>query len=236
VDKSEIAEKTKRAYDKIGSDYDNWYWMKKSKELRADVTREVMGTLSDEIVFIGKGVKGKRSAGSEKKEPNNLRILDLCCGTGHLYNELSSLGQYAGLDFAPSMIKHCKSKYPNGEFVLGNAEKMPFPDNSFDVVICFWSFHHFVYPQEVLDEIKRVLKPTGFVLIVTFKDTSFNPFAFLGDKFSDAFWGFTTNRYSKKEMVLLMKGFKSVKIQLFPRRASFLGLMGIRFMIVTGRK
>lgn len=233
MDKGEIAERTKKAYDKVGSDYDNWYWMKKSKELRADVTREVMGTLKKELESSAKATPKTRQKTENQRQP---RILDLCCGTGHLYEELSSLGQYVGIDFAPSMIKHCKNMFPGGEFAIGNAEKMPFPDDSFDCVVCFWSFHHFVYPQEVLDEIRRVLKPGGLVLIATFKDTGLNPFAFIGDKLSDTFWGFTTNRYSVKEMTALMNGFKKVNIQLFPKRASFLGLMGIRFMIVTGRK
>ena len=35
----------------------------------------------------------------------------------------------------------------NAEFILGSADKLPFDDNSFDVVTCIQSFHHYPYPN-----------------------------------------------------------------------------------------
>lgn len=135
------------------------------------------------------------------------------------------------------MISHCQEKYPNKEFVLADAEEIPFKENSFDAVVCFWSFHHILYPERVLDEIKKVLKPGGFVLIATFKDVNLNLMAKLADTVSGAYWGYTTKRYSEKDMRRLMsKRFKNINIEIFPKGHSLLNMMGIRFLIASGRK
>ena len=214
-------EKTRRAYDKVGSDYDNWYWAKSAKKLRISVREKVLEVLKKEL----------------RTTHEKPRILDLCCGTGYLYNDLSKLGDYTGLDFAESMVKHCSVTYPRGKFVLGDAEKMPFLDNSFDTVVCSWSFHHFTNPKKVFREMQRILKPNGLVLIATFKNIRFNPAAKLGDAVSSAYWGFATIRYSEKEMHRLIgERFKSLDIKIFPKGFSLLSTMGIRFLIVSGRK
>ena len=51
------------------------------------------------------------------------------------------------------------------EFVVGDCEKLPFAENSFDVVICCESFHHYPDPQAFFNSVYRVLRPNGrFVL------------------------------------------------------------------------
>jgi ubiquinone/menaquinone biosynthesis C-methylase UbiE len=218
VDKEKVRNKTYETYNKVGPDYDNWYWFKQAKKLRAELTKEVLEILEREL-------KGKP------------KILDLCCGTGHLVGLLSQLGDYTGLDFAPRMISTCKERYTNKDFIVGDAEQLPFKDKSFDCVVCFWSFHHIVYPDNVLDEIKRVLKPGGFLLIATFKDAKLNLAAKLGDLVSDSYYGYATKRHSKKSMRKLMsERFKSFDIQTYPDGISLLNAMGIRFLIVSGRK
>ncbi len=220
MDKSYIKERTRRAYDKIGRDYDNWYWMKKSRELRMELTRRVVEILRNEVIA------------GRKKHPS---VLDLCCGTGHLVNELGDVG-YTGLDFAPAMVACCRKAYPKKKFVLGDAENLPFRDRSFDAVICFWSFHHIVYPEKVVEEIRRVLRPGGLVLIATFKDVKLNLAARIADWISDSYWGYVTKRYSIGEMERLMQRFKNVKVEVFPKSFSILNMMGIRFLIVSGRR
>lgn len=217
MDPKSVKEKTREVYDQVGPDYDNWYWFKQAKKLRGGLTKETLEILKCEL-------KGKP------------KILDLCCGTGHLVKPLSKLGEYTGLDFAPRMIATCKERYPKEKFVVGDAEKLPFKDKSFDCVVCFWSFHHITYPGQVLDEIKRVLKPGGFVLIATFKNAKLNLAAKLGDTISGKFYGYTTKRYSKKDMQKLMnERFKNVELKIYPDGVSLLNAMGIRFLIASGR-
>lgn len=49
------------------------------------------------------------------------------------------------------------------KLLLGDSEALPFPDNTFDVVYCNDSFHHYPAPMNVLREVHRVLKPGGNV-------------------------------------------------------------------------
>lgn len=219
--KEKAREKTLRAYDRIGPDYDSWYWTKRAQELRAGLTERVIEILQSEL-----------KTGNRKS-----RILDLCCGTGHLVDKISRLGSYTGLDFAPGMVEHCRRAYPKKEFVLAYAEDTPFDAGTFDAVVCFWSFHHILYPESVLDEIRRVLKPGGAVIIATFKDAGLNLMARFADALSSAYWGYVTRRYSKGEMEGLMgERFNSIEFEIFPKGRSLLNMLGIRFLIARGRK
>lgn len=215
MDKDYTKERTRRAYNRIGADYDSWYWMRKARDLRTELTGEVLR-------IVHKNVK------------KGSKVLDLCCGTGHLAEGLEGM-KYTGLDFAPAMVAYCKEAYPKRKFVLGEAEQLPFKDGSFDAVVCFWSFHHIVYPEEVMEEISRVIRPGGFVLIATFKDVKLNLAAKMTDWISDSYWGYITKRYSKGNMMRLMQRFNSVELEIFPKGFSILNMMGIRFLIASGR-
>jgi ubiquinone/menaquinone biosynthesis C-methylase UbiE len=48
---------------------------------------------------------------------------------------------------------------------LGDSEYLPFDDESFDVVICTDSFHHYPHPKNALTEFRRVLHPKGRIII-----------------------------------------------------------------------
>jgi ubiquinone/menaquinone biosynthesis C-methylase UbiE len=217
MDIANVKERTRKAYDKIGSDYDNWYWSRSAKNLRAGLTERVISILKKEL-------KGKP------------RILDIGCGTGHLVRPLSELGEYNGLDISGKMIEHCRKAYPGKNFIIGDAENLLFKDDSFDCIVCFWSFHHLGSPSKALEEMRRVLKPDGLLLIATFKDARFNPMAKLADMSSTAYWGFITKRYSKVEMEQLLETFKNTGIEIYPTGLSVLNALGIRFLIATGRK
>ena len=74
------------------------------------------------------------------------KLLDVGCGTGYLINLLQYKDNtlFYGLDLSEEMLKMAKSKnIRNAEFILGSADKLPFDDNSFDVVTCIQSFHHY---------------------------------------------------------------------------------------------
>jgi ubiquinone/menaquinone biosynthesis C-methylase UbiE len=97
-------------------------------------------------------------------------ILDLATGTAliprRLVDELKIKGQVVGLDITPAMLEHAQKSVKtmaspsNISLVCASAMAVPFPEESFDVVICGLGTHHMDVPQ-MLTEIRRVLKTGG---------------------------------------------------------------------------
>jgi ubiquinone/menaquinone biosynthesis C-methylase UbiE len=91
-------------------------------------------------------------------------ILDLGSGTGYLSIEIAKRSpnlQVYGIDLSRQMVKiarHLAKGVDNARFVFGNAAKLPFKDNSIDLVISTGASHHWKTPRMVFDECYRVLK------------------------------------------------------------------------------
>lgn len=88
------------------------------------------------------------------------RTLDIGCGTGY---DLRLLDEVVGLDPSPEMLKIAKKT--GKEVVLGRAEKLPFPDASFDNVICLFGTLNICDAEKSVAEMSRVLKPGGTAVI-----------------------------------------------------------------------
>ncbi len=71
--------------------------------------------------------------------------------------------EYTGLDFNAEGIAYCRKKHtlPGLDFVHGNAEELPFQDESFDTVINVEASHNYPTFTKFLDEVARVLRPGG---------------------------------------------------------------------------
>lgn len=89
------------------------------------------------------------------------RLLDIGTGAGHTAFALAPLVEWAiGLDLAPAMVKTARANarergQHNFEAVLGNAEQLPFPDMSFEIITCRYAAHHFQHPERTLREAGR---------------------------------------------------------------------------------
>lgn len=97
---------------------------------------------------------------------NNL--LDVGCGTGWLLNKLSSnhVAKFYGIDISENMLQVAKDKnIPNTKLSLGSADKLPYKDNTFDVVTCVQSFHHYPQQDAAIEEAYRVLKEGGLYIL-----------------------------------------------------------------------
>lgn len=75
------------------------------------------------------------------------------------------------LDMTDAMLKVGKKKakeqrLQNINFLLGDAENLPFPDNSFDIAISRLAFHHFTNPEHCFSEMARVLTPGGKLVVI----------------------------------------------------------------------
>jgi len=103
-------------------------------------------------------------------------VLDLGCGTGTLAiaaaKAVGPAGSVHGIDPSLDLLAHAQKKARRANvdvaFHTGSGEKLPFDDDSFDVVLCTLVFHH-LSPQathETLAEILRVLRPSGRLFVV----------------------------------------------------------------------
>ena len=99
-----------------------------------------------------------------EKEPFT-DLLDAGCGTGAVISLLADKypdKHYTGIDISPNMIEVAKSKSSsNSAFVCGDCEQLPFDENSFDVITCSMSFHHYPHPEKFFTSCYRVLRPNG---------------------------------------------------------------------------
>lgn len=96
-------------------------------------------------------------------------LLDVGCGTGPMIELLVKEfpdGNYTGIDLTPRMIEVAQAKkLPHTKFLVGDSENLPFKENTFDVVICTNSFHHYPNPQAFFDSVKRCLRPGGRLVL-----------------------------------------------------------------------
>lgn len=98
------------------------------------------------------------------------KILDFGCGYGRLLNELAANGynETIGIDIAPKMIERGKYETPELNLNTFDGKNIPFKDNSFDAVIVFAVLTSIPKDEdqlEILNEIKRVLKPNGLLYV-----------------------------------------------------------------------
>ncbi|PZU99417.1 MAG: SAM-dependent methyltransferase [Pseudanabaena sp.] len=99
------------------------------------------------------------------------KVLDLCCGAGQATQELVKHFQdVTGLDASPIAIKRAKQNVPQAKYVESFAEKMPFSDRSFDLVITNTAMHEMDNEQlqQIFQEVSRILTPSGQFIIVDF--------------------------------------------------------------------
>lgn len=96
-------------------------------------------------------------------------LLDAGCGTGAMigmFREDCPGKNYTGIDLSEKMIETAKKKKLDGvRFVAGDCENLPFADNSFDLVTCSMSFHHYPNPEKFFQSLHRVLRPGGRLIL-----------------------------------------------------------------------
>ena len=113
--------------------------------------------------------------------PGN-RVLDIAGGTGDLTKQFSRLvgsnGEVVLADINASMLKVGRDRLldlgvtGNVKFVQADAEKLPFPDNHFDVVTIAFGLRNVTHKEDALRSMLRVLKPGGRLLVLEFSKPS----------------------------------------------------------------
>ena len=105
------------------------------------------------------------------------RILDLAAGTGTSTQPFYEAGADAvACDFSPGMIEVGKKRYPHLTFIQGDALDLPFKDNEFDAVTMSFGLRNVNDTVKALQELHRVTKPGGRMVICEFSHPTFAPF------------------------------------------------------------
>ena len=104
--------------------------------------------------------------------PRPARVLDVGCGNGYLLRRLAGRVpqalELAGLDAAPGMIERARAMAADSRmrFATGTAEALPYPDQTFDLVVSTTSFDHWADQRAGLAECARVLVPGGHLVLI----------------------------------------------------------------------
>jgi SAM-dependent methyltransferase len=96
------------------------------------------------------------------------RVLDAGCGTGYGSNILAESGatEVVGLDIDSAVLEAAReSAHQLVSLEVGDVRKLPFADASFEVAVCFEVIEHVDEPGTVLDELRRVLRAEGILLV-----------------------------------------------------------------------
>ncbi len=98
------------------------------------------------------------------------RLLEVGFGTGRLHVELASLYEMAGVDLAPGMVRITRnrlaSKGLQSDLRQGSVYSLPWPSDSFDAVLSTFAFSAFADAESALDEMIRVTRPGGRLIIL----------------------------------------------------------------------
>ncbi len=141
----------------------------------------------------------------------NKTVLDVGCWTGQFAKRiLIKTKSVTGVDIEANAIKLAKKNCPKGSFYEGDARKLQFKKNTFDVVTFLDVIEHVPKGTELtcLKEIHRVLKPKGILILCT----PFNhPLSVISDPM---FWVFGHRHYSEKTLrdLLTKAGFTIPKV------------------------
>lgn len=98
-------------------------------------------------------------------------LLDVATGGGHTANAFAPLvKKVTAMDITPEMLKAAEkfiqgNGHQNVVFKTGDAENLPFSDGQFDIVTCRIAPHHFPHVNKFVEEVQRVLKPSGLFLL-----------------------------------------------------------------------
>ncbi|HEY2055470.1 MAG TPA: methyltransferase domain-containing protein [Solirubrobacterales bacterium] len=99
------------------------------------------------------------------------RWVEVACGPGLIARALAPrVGSVLGVDLTPAMVAKARSEAAaagvgNVDFALGDATALDIPDDTLDGAITRFSLHHIPAPVRVLEEMRRVVKPGGFVVV-----------------------------------------------------------------------
>lgn len=150
--------KTSEKEEEILKDYDEWHRGRKAADGAGPLSHPWYQMVWEELGHSGAGG----------------RVLEVGCGRGGFANWLSRQKpelRITGLDFSSSAVEiareSAQEEKTNVEFVVGDAEALPFADGEFDLVVSCECMEHVPRPPQMARELARVLKPGGRFCLTT---------------------------------------------------------------------
>src|SRR5690606_17444510 len=143
--------------------------------------------LLNRILSMGIDVSWRKKVVKSVKKENPKTLLDIATGTGDLAIAMAKEtdAKITGFDLSAGMLEVGKRKIAEEnlqdriEMIQGDAEKMPFADDSFDVITVVFGVRNFENLKNGLDDIYRVLKPGGKFIILEFSQPEAVPMKLL---------------------------------------------------------
>ena len=128
--------------------------------------------------YVNKIIKGQESGIKTKYLTNYVnfarkfvrpgsKVLDIACGAGFSSNMLSKYYKVTGTDLSPGVLEYAKKHYKNVKFQVEDARRMSFKSEIFDAVMACAFIEHINEVEDVLNEMLRVTKKKGYVIIVS---------------------------------------------------------------------
>jgi len=103
------------------------------------------------------------------------KVLEIGCGLGYFSERAYKLGaKVTGVDVGKNLLKISKKRVPKGIFILGSASQLPFSKESFDFVLCTEVIEHVENQRKAIEEMFRVIKKGG-MLVITSPNRFFKP-------------------------------------------------------------
>ena len=164
------------------------------------------------------------------------RVLDIACGTGIVARKVTpvvgSRGIVIGLDANPDMINMARiaaeQEHLTIEWYTNPAEQLPFPDENFDLILCQFGLMFFTNRHAALNEMRRVLKTSGRVVLSVWQGLESHPFYQTLHEVSRRHFGkssvetvFSLGNSDELRKLLTDSGFRQVEIEPMTLTAHF---------------
>jgi len=111
-------------------------------------------------------IRDKRLKLIKKHIKKDDKILEIGCGSGNLLRFIECDNIF-GIDISENMVKEAKKTISNGTFEIGDAENLPYENDSFDKVLISEVLYYLPDVDKAISETRRVLKKDGLILITT---------------------------------------------------------------------
>lgn len=182
----------------------------------------------------------------DKKYP---AILEIACGTGRVTGHLANSVQcdtITATDLNPDMISVAKEIISDSKikWMAADALELPFPDHSFELVVCQFGIMFFPDKPKGIKEMYRVLKPGGKLIFNTWDEVENNPATHAGRKIIESyfdndppkFYNIPFIMHDEKELHLLTaeSGFKNIKVTLVKKEGISASAADLAMGIVEG--